>query len=72
MDAIAFHREVRNAISLSDELGRYEHAVGNNDLAAYLAAIIPPIDGPRIRIGSYCLAVCVAQRDGRGTRADEL
>ena len=39
MDAIALHLEVRNAISLSDELGRHEHALGNDVLAGHLAAV---------------------------------
>jgi hypothetical protein len=38
MDVIALHLEVRNALSLSDELGRHEHALGNDELAAHLAA----------------------------------
>jgi len=33
------HLETRNALSLSDELGRYEHALGNEELAAQLAAL---------------------------------
>ncbi|MDF2695111.1 MAG: hypothetical protein K0S65_3494, partial [Labilithrix sp.] len=39
MDAIALHLELRNAIALADELGRHEHAAGNDDLAGHLAAI---------------------------------
>lgn len=39
MDAIALHLEVRNALSLSDELGRHEHALGNDSLAGHLAAV---------------------------------
>jgi hypothetical protein len=38
MDAIALHLEVRNALSLADELGRHEHALGNDTLAGLLAA----------------------------------
>ncbi|HVH46759.1 MAG TPA: hypothetical protein VM925_30665 [Labilithrix sp.] len=39
MDAIALHLELRNALSLSDELGRHEHALGNDTLAGHLASI---------------------------------
>jgi len=38
MDAIALHLELRNALSLSDELARHEHALGNHTLSAQLAA----------------------------------
>lgn len=38
MDAIALHLEIRNALSLSDELSRHEHALGNDALAGHLAA----------------------------------
>jgi hypothetical protein len=38
MDAIALHLEIRNAFSLADELGRHEHALGNDTLAGHLAA----------------------------------
>ncbi len=38
MDAIALHLEIRNALSLADELGRHEHALGNDLLAGQLAA----------------------------------
>jgi hypothetical protein len=44
MNAIALHREVRNAISLADELGRFEHALGNDELAGNLAAIRTVLD----------------------------
>ena len=37
MDVIALHLEVRNALSLADELGRHEHALGNDVLAGQLA-----------------------------------
>lgn len=39
MDSIALQTEVRNALSLSDELGRHEHALGNDSLAGHLAAV---------------------------------
>jgi len=39
MDATALHLELRNAITLSDELGRHEHALGDDDLAGHLAAV---------------------------------
>jgi hypothetical protein len=39
MDAIALHLELRNALSLSDELGRHEHANGQQTIAAQLAAL---------------------------------
>jgi hypothetical protein len=42
MDAIAIHLEIRNAISLSDELARYAHENGNgagDNLAGQLAAL---------------------------------
>ena len=39
MDAIALHLELRNAITLSDELGRHEHALGDDELAGHLAAV---------------------------------
>lgn len=38
MDAIALHLELRNALSLADELGRHEHALGNQTLTAQLNA----------------------------------
>jgi len=38
MDATDFHREVRNVLALSDELGRHEHALGESRLAGYLGA----------------------------------
>lgn len=38
MDAIALQLEVRNALSLADELSRYEHALGNDGLAGHLSA----------------------------------
>lgn len=39
MDSIALQTEVRTALSLSDELGRHEHALGNDSLAGHLAAV---------------------------------
>lgn len=39
MDPVALHLEVRNAIVLADELGRHEHARGDDTLAGHLAAI---------------------------------
>ncbi len=39
MDAIALHLEIRNALSLADELSRHEHADGNDGLAGHLSAI---------------------------------
>lgn len=39
MDRTALHLELRNALSLADELGRYEHARGDDDLVAHLAAL---------------------------------
>jgi hypothetical protein len=39
MDAIALHLEIRNAITLADELGRFEHGLGNDDLAGHFAAM---------------------------------
>lgn len=39
MDAIALHLELRNALSLSDELGRHEHALGQQTFAGQLAAL---------------------------------
>lgn len=39
MDATSLHLEVRNAIALSDELARHEHALGNDTLAGHLAAL---------------------------------
>ena len=39
MDAFTLHLELRNALSLSDELGRHEHAIGNDSLAGQLAAL---------------------------------
>lgn len=39
MHAIALHTELRNALALSDELGRYEYALGNEPLASQLAAL---------------------------------
>lgn len=39
MDRTALHLEVRNALSLSDELSRHEHARGDQDFAAHLMAL---------------------------------
>jgi len=39
MDAFTLHLELRNALSLADELGRHEHAIGNDSLAGQLAAL---------------------------------
>ena len=39
MEAFTLHQELRNALSLSDELGRHEHAIGNDALAGQLAAL---------------------------------
>lgn len=39
MDRTALHREVRNALSVADELSRYEHYLGHDDLAGGLAAL---------------------------------
>lgn len=44
MDPIALHLEIRNALSAADELGRYEHALGNDDLAGHLAALRTALD----------------------------
>jgi hypothetical protein len=38
MDAIALHLEVRNALSIADELSRHEHALGDDTFAGHLAA----------------------------------
>lgn len=37
MDASTLHLELRNALSLADELGRYEHALGDAVIAGHLA-----------------------------------
>ncbi len=39
MDRTALHLEVRNALSLSDELSRHEHARGDQDFSAHLSAL---------------------------------
>lgn len=39
MDRTALHLEIRNALSAADELSRHEHYVGDDDLAAALAAL---------------------------------
>src|SRR5262249_13153271 len=39
MDTIALHLEIRNALELSDELRRYEHAVPDEELASRLGAL---------------------------------
>lgn len=44
MDPTALHLEIRNALSISDELGRYEHAFGNDDVAGHLAALRTSLD----------------------------
>lgn len=51
MDAIALHLEVRNAISLADELARYEHALQNPALASYLGAVRTSLAELERRIG---------------------
>ena len=44
MDRTALHLEIRNALSISDELSRYEHALGNDELAAHLSALRTSLD----------------------------
>lgn len=39
MDRTALHLEIRNALSLSDELSRHEHYLGEDDLAGSLSAL---------------------------------
>jgi hypothetical protein len=39
MDRTALHLEVRNALSVADELSRHEHYLGHDDLAGGLAAL---------------------------------
>jgi hypothetical protein len=39
MDRTALHLEIRNALSISDELSRYEHYLGEDELAGCLAAL---------------------------------
>ena len=39
MDRTALHLEVRNALSVADELSRHEHYLGNDNLAGGLAAL---------------------------------
>ena len=39
MDRTALHVEIRNAISISDELSRHEHALGEDELAGCLAGL---------------------------------
>ena len=39
MDRTALHLEVRNALSVADELSRHEHVLGRDDLAGGLAAL---------------------------------
>jgi hypothetical protein len=51
MDAIALHLEVRNALSLSDELGRHEHELGNDRLAGHLAALRTSLDQLERKLG---------------------
>lgn len=51
MERIALHLEVRNALSLADELGRHEHALGNDELAGHLAALRSSLSELERRIG---------------------
>lgn len=44
MDRTALHLEIRNALSISDELSRYEHALGNDELVAHLSALRTSLD----------------------------
>jgi hypothetical protein len=39
MDRTALHLEIRNALSIADELSRYEHYLGQDELAGSLAAL---------------------------------
>ena len=39
MDRTSLHLEIRNALSVSDELSRHEHHLGEDELAAALAAL---------------------------------
>jgi len=39
MDRTALHLEIRNAISISDELSRHEHALGEDELSGCLASL---------------------------------
>jgi hypothetical protein len=44
MDRTALHLEIRNALSIADELSRHEHALGDDDLAGKLAALRSALD----------------------------
>ncbi len=44
MDRTALHLEVRNALSLADELSRHEHALGNDELTGHLSALRSALD----------------------------
>jgi hypothetical protein len=39
MDRTALHLEIRNSLSLADELSRHEHYLGQDDLAGSLSAL---------------------------------
>jgi hypothetical protein len=44
MDRIAIHLEIRNALELSDELRRHEHAAGDDELTAHLSGLLSALD----------------------------
>src|SRR5262245_46028244 len=44
MDRTALHLEIRNALSLADELSRHEPALGDGHLATRLAALRSALD----------------------------
>jgi hypothetical protein len=44
MDRTALHLEIRNALSITDELSRYEHALGNDELTAHLSSLRTCLD----------------------------
>jgi hypothetical protein len=53
MDRTALHLEVRNALSLSDELSRHEHARGDQDFAAHLSALRTLLGDLERDVGRY-------------------
>jgi hypothetical protein len=51
MNRTELQLEIRNALSLSDELSRHEHALGNDQLSGHLAALRTELDELERHVG---------------------
>jgi hypothetical protein len=65
MDATALQLELRNALSIADELSRHAHVLGNDTLAGYLASV-------RTALGELERAAGSSRRVARGASHDDV